>query len=660
MMRDSRFKRALTHLLMGVLVFIPGFGLFFLLESYLTSPASARTPVLFDAQQNLWIYLFVYIAAGALAGLLYGLICFLYGEKTKRDVPFSCHFFSFLFFLAFCFLLFLDITRLDMENTLAQIPAILGIILLSLAFAFLGRILQARFSRLSSVTFGLTWMILPLLLLLRILSGGSGMEEDREVEKTSKARAHHDRPNVCLITIDTLRADHLGCYGYERIDTRHIDGIAREGVFFTSAFCQIPVTRPSHTSMLTGKYPGIQGIMDNSTGVLDTSQLTLAEILSAQGYRTAAFVSALPLHGAFGLGQGFEVYDDRFSSLPADLLQKFRKQSRFRLPALLGRAIRLKTSQQRNACETTEPALKWLSRHYSEPFFLWVHYYDPHVTYDPPPPFDTMYPPADDRRPEPEVLRPADADYWIARYDGEITFTDRQVGRLLDALESWHVLDNTFLVLTSDHGESFEHGYYYQHTGKLYDTLIHIPLMIRFPPLIPGGEQVDALVESIDFLPTILEILELGPPEDISGVSMLPLLSGDGGEVARNMIFAGTDVEVEETRDKKNGRVSFPALRMRRPVWLGDETKQGGLRTIRTAQWKLILDQRKGTVELYDLEKDPGENRNLAGENEAEARALLERLKRWLLFLDQSGTPVTTIDLDEEMKQGLEALGYLY
>jgi arylsulfatase A-like enzyme len=256
------------------------------------------------------------------------------------------------------------------------------------------------------------------------------------------------------------------------------------------------------------------------------------------------------------------------------------------------------------------------------------------------------------------MLRPVDVDYWIAQYDGEITFTDRQVGKILAALKTYNILDKTLLILTSDHGESFDHGYYYQHAAKLYDSLVHIPLIMRYPPRIPGGVRNDALIESIDLCPTILDILRIKPPEDISGKTIMPLI--ENGETARRTVFAGTDVEAPETHGEKDGRVRFPAPRVNRPVWLDDGTGGSGLRSARTGEWKLILDRQKGVIELFNLENDPGETRNLAAQEEERAETLLAELRRWLAYLEQAGVPGKTIELDDDMREGLEALGYLY
>jgi arylsulfatase A-like enzyme len=340
-------------------------------------------------------------------------------------------------------------------------------------------------------------------------------------------------------------------------------------------------------------------------------------------------------------------------------MQAFRRQRRFSLPALAGRMVRLETRHQRKAEQTTALALDWLSDRAGFPFFLWIHYYDPHVPYEPPPPFDALYLPAGGDRQRPAVLRPVDADYWIAQYDGEITYTDRQVGRILEALKRFGVYDETLLIVTSDHGESFGHGYYYQHTAKLYESLIHIPLIMRYPPLIRGGARSDALVESIDLFPTILDILGIKSPSDISGKTLMPLIRHENRAAPRGSVFAGTDVEAPETHVREGGRVRFPALRMNRPVWLGDQGGGKGLRSIRTGRWKLILDQRRGTVELFDLENDPGELNDLAADEKEIAAALLEELRVWLAYLERSAVPEKTVVLDEDMKEGLEALGYL-
>src|SRR5690349_10824735 len=227
-----------------------------------------------------------------------------------------------------------------------------------------------------------------------------------------------ERLNVLLVTIDTLRADHVGCYGYKAASTPVIDGVAKRGVRFETAVAHVPLTGPSHASILTGQLPLGHGFRNNSGFTLSAQVKTAAEDFKKDGYRTAAFVSGFPLDRRFGFDRGFETYDDH---LP-------KGNDRRRTPYV-----------ERFADATTDAALKWLGSSISSRWFLWVHYYDPHAPYEP----------------------PADLaeQYRQLPYDGEIAFVDRQLGRLLRALESGNQTSKTIVLVTADHGESLgEHG----------------------------------------------------------------------------------------------------------------------------------------------------------------------------------------------------------
>ena len=268
------------------------------------------------------------------------------------------------------------------------------------------------------------------------------------------------KPNILLITIDTLRADHLGCYGYKQNTSRNIDAFAKESVLFQNAYSAVPLTLPSHATILTGLYPQKHGIRDNAHFQWKQSSLA-SQTLQKQGYTTAAFVSGAPLSASFGLNRGFHLYEDEFEGA------------------------------ERTANETTDRALQWLKKT-KTPYFLWVHYFDPHAEYEPPDPFRKRF---------------ADP------YDGEIAFVDREVSRLLIAAGR-----NAAVLLTSDHGESLgEHGET-THAVFVYNATLHVPLLIRAPGLKPGKRR-DA-VTLADIAPTILEFAGV-KAEGMDGVSLL-------------------------------------------------------------------------------------------------------------------------------------------
>lgn len=288
------------------------------------------------------------------------------------------------------------------------------------------------------------------------------------------------RLNVLLVTIDTLRADRVGCYG-SAVPTPNIDELARRGALFTRAFAHTPLTLPSHASILIGTTPLDHGVHDNINFIVRPEHTTLAELLKANGYKTAAIVSASPLDSRFGLAQGFDLYDDTFMAPGTP-----------------------KTSPAEQKAEVAVgKALRWLRGMRSEPWFLWIHVWDPHSDYDPPEPFRTQY-----------KDRP---------YDGEVAYTDFALGRLFRALEENRMSERTLIVLTADHGEGLgDHGER-THGFIAHNATIHVPLIITAPGL--QAVRSPAPVSHSDIVPTILDILAIKPPSGLQGQSLRPALS---------------------------------------------------------------------------------------------------------------------------------------
>ena len=291
-------------------------------------------------------------------------------------------------------------------------------------------------------------------------------------------------PNVVVITIDTLRADHLACYGYKRIKTPEIDQLAKSGVRFANAFTAVPITLPSHTALMTGQYPMATGVHDFSGNKVAPGSMTLARVLQGHGYSTAAFIGSAALDSRFGLNQGFGTYYDHFNLGH-------------------GREIHLDEIERRGD-KVVDLALKWLASHHQKPFFLWVHLYDPHAPYDPPESYAGLY------RTHP--------------YDGEIAFADAQVGRLFGYLKQQHLYENTLIALASDHGESLgEHGEK-THGFFIYNATLHVALIVRIPGDPPRVVQQG--VSLIDVMPTILQALGITRPASVQGQSLLSLMLG--------------------------------------------------------------------------------------------------------------------------------------
>jgi arylsulfatase A-like enzyme/Tfp pilus assembly protein PilF len=294
-------------------------------------------------------------------------------------------------------------------------------------------------------------------------------------------------PNVLVISIDTLRADRVGSYGYKAAQTPHLDALAARGVRFAEAATVTPLTLPAHASLLTGTFPAFHGIRDNGGFYLPDEHVTLAETLHGAGYRTGAFVGAFVLDSRWGLAQGFETYFDDF-----DLSQANETGM---------------DSVQRRGDEVVDRTVAWLNHDIDRPFFAWAHVYDPHAPYAAPEPFGSRFP---------RTLQGV--------YDAEVAWTDNQVGRLLSALESAGRLDNTIVVVVADHGESLGEHQEQQHGFFIYDAALRIPLIIAGPGF--PARVVSDQVRIVDVLPTIVERLGIPVPDRVQGTSLLGLIAG--------------------------------------------------------------------------------------------------------------------------------------
>jgi arylsulfatase A-like enzyme/Flp pilus assembly protein TadD len=300
--------------------------------------------------------------------------------------------------------------------------------------------------------------------------------------------------NVVLITIDTLRADHVGCYGYKQVKTPTIDSLAAEGARFERAFAVVPVTLPSHSTMLTGTYPMLSGMHDFSGNKLSPQQPTLASILRQAGYVTGAVVGSAVLDSRFGLNQGFDFYYDHFD---------FSRLDEANLDEM-----------ERPGNIVADVALDWLGKNAQKKFFLWMHLYDPHYPYRPPEPYAREY-----------------ADHL---YDGEIAFADEQVGRLVRYLKDKGLYRSTLIVLSGDHGESLgEHGEK-THGFYIYNATMRVPLIIRLPESTPARTVADP-VSLVDLMPTVLAALGMEIPSQVQGKSLLQAIREDKADRNRNL-----------------------------------------------------------------------------------------------------------------------------
>jgi len=394
--------------------------------------------------------------------------------------------------------------------------------------------------------------------------------------------------NILLITLDTTRADHLSCYGPDGAKTPHLDALAARGVRFTHATAQVPLTLPSHACIMTGAYPPVHGLRDMGGFTLAQSHPTIASVAQSAGFQTAAFVGSRVLSKHFGISNGFATYDDDMSGQTED--------------AIPG------SYPERRASVVTDRAIEWLKQNGRNKFFLWAHYYDPHAPYDPPPPYRQTY----------------SKDL----YSGEIAYTDEQVGRLFDWIDQAGLTSRTLITVIGDHGESLgEHGEM-THGVFLYDSTLHVPLIMAGPDL-PANKVIDDQVRSIDIMPTVLEFLHLSPGGEAQGVSLWPLIR-EGRRVGSNYAYLET---------------LFPRTYM---GW-------SELRAMRTDSWKLIIAPHP---ELYNLERDPHEMDNLIARYPADADELQKKI--WEVAGERSKQEkVRSSPVDAQTLQELESLGYV-
>ncbi|RPJ55653.1 MAG: hypothetical protein EHM23_25540 [Acidobacteria bacterium] len=403
--------------------------------------------------------------------------------------------------------------------------------------------------------------------------------------------------NVLLITLDTTRPDYLSCYGSKAAQTPNLDGLAARGARFTQAVVQVPLTLPSHACILTGTYPQTNGIRDNGGFQLDPNVATIADLVGKHGFETAAFVGAAILNRRYGLNRGFGTYAD-------DMHETKRVE---KLPGIMAEIP---------AEEVSGRALDWLEAAENKgigqagqkPFFLWLHYYDPHFPYDPPEPFRTRF------RSNP--------------YAGELAYTDAQIGRVLEWLRAKKIEDQTLIMVIGDHGESLgEHGEY-THGVFLYDSTVRVPLIIAGPG-IPKGHKVDQQVRSIDLVPTVLDFLSISDHSRSQGESLLPLFTS-GHSVRTTYSYMET---------------LYPRTSM---AW-------SELRGVRAGDWKLIVAPKS---ELYQLASDPQEGRNVIDQHAAETDRLKKRV--WEVAGDPKQIrPLQSSPMDDQTRKELESLGYV-
>ena len=416
--------------------------------------------------------------------------------------------------------------------------------------------------------------------------------------------------NVLLVSVDTLRADHVGCYGHRIVKTPNIDRLAAEGTRFAKCISSAPLTLPSHTSMLTGSYPFVHGARDNGIFFVNESNVLLAELFKERGYATHAEVAAIMLGKQYGMDQGFDTYGDVPPHKPGRKVHDVGGLDEHEGPDIKLAALKIETD--RKADEITDRGIVLLTERAADgrPFFMFLHYFDPHWPHEAPEPYASQY-----------------SDGYYA----EIAFFDHQFGRLLDTIDDLGLAGKTLVILTSDHGEGRgEHGEY-THSTFLYDSTLHVPLIMRCPGRIPAGRVVETQVRLIDIATTIVDFTGLDRTDQMQGTSLLPLVADQDIDV-RLACYAETLVPQTSLN-------------------------YSPLRGLRTDEWKYVLAPRS---ELYDLVNDSGEVFNIAAIETARARDMRQEL--WDIIADSPAPPGgrgAFRQPDAEQVRKLAALGYV-
>jgi arylsulfatase A-like enzyme len=450
-------------------------------------------------------------------------------------------------------------------------------------------------------------------------------------------------PNIILIMTDTTRSDCLGCYGSEECPTPNFDRLAREGVLFEQCISVEPLTRPMTCTLFTGLYPRTHGV-DTHTKSLDDDFLTLAEVLRSRGYETAAFTAASVLSGFFGTDQGFDLYME-----PTEPWWYLRSDFAVR------RLYILLTSwgnweMEIRADETTRRATRWIGKERERPFFAFVHYFDPHAPYDPPRRHDLAASDGLEDLPVPyeyEAQRFEDGfdmpdDYLLLqwrRYHSEIAFVDEEVGKLMAFLDEERLAEETVVLLVGDHGEGFEHGFYFAHAYRLYDALVHVPFIIRYPGGV-AGQRVAAQVRLIDIFPTLLSLAGVEPGPEIQGEGLLSLME-PATESATGLGAGSRDRPAYCQTDCGDSRPFYAGMSF----------------GVRMPPWKYIESPEIGLIELYNLDADPLETENLAERRQDLVVGFAADLQTWMEETEYR--EVEPEALSPEFLEALRALGYL-
>jgi arylsulfatase A-like enzyme len=411
--------------------------------------------------------------------------------------------------------------------------------------------------------------------------------------------------NVVLITLDTTRPDHLGYNGYGNARTTNIDCLAEQGVAFAQAIAPLPITLPSHCSMLTGLEVFSHGLRDNGTFYVRDDITTLAEILKKKGYKTAAVIASFVLDKRFNLNQGFDFYEDELDN------QSDNKNNK--ISTWVGHSYR---RFDRPASEVSRIASDWLEKNYKEKFFLWVHFYDPHQPYNPPPQYKS------------EIGKEPHQSY-----DGEIAYMDHELGKLINKIKEKNLTAKTLIVVASDHGEALgEHDKFIGHGFFTYEEEIKSALIFVLPGFMPKTKKIHAMVSLASVTPTILDILGMKANIKFDAKSLYPRILN---------------------KEKKNQgelycETIMPEIRFGKPA----------VHALRTDKFKIVYKPKPKSISLYKLDVDPFEKNNIFDMKNKSHFAMFSKLLSYIKKIE-SIKNLPTKKMDEETREKLRSLGYI-
>jgi len=433
--------------------------------------------------------------------------------------------------------------------------------------------------------------------------------------------------NVILISLDTLRSDRLGCYGYERNTSPNIDIFAKESVLFSQCFAQAPYTITSHVSMLTGLWPVNHGTYSTTYHKLNKSIITLADLLRLRGYFTGAFTGGGAMSAFFGYSKGFDLYNERRENVQGDTARKIYQLS-----------------------------ADWIRNNKEKKFFLFIHTYQIHAPYEPPPPYDEMFTAEDAPYRKSSEINEFQG-WWgnipdnirenvIGLYDGEIRYTDEAlIGPLMALLKELDIYDRSLIFVTSDHGEEFFEHNGWGHSHTLYNELIKVPLIVKFPKNQFAGNKIDSIVRSVDIMPTILEVLGIDLKKHISdGESLFDMINGN--EMADRIFFSELKYQ-DDFSDKISSNLERNKLILNQPF------------TEEQLSRFMIPPPKIDQEELYDLDSDPQEKRNTAADEPGLFNRIAKQIAEYSLKAKMKEKELDKQEMDEKVIEQLKALGYI-